>query len=133
MQKYQGVSFLLRWLKSIHHVWEEIFILLLLLCSVHSFKMFLCETVGETLLDLVVLTLCWLDDSHHKGWRYSEPQNSVNESSHDLHVDQSLEELLEVVLTLLKNIVIALSHVSFELRNQVFVGLVLLGIVVESL
>jgi len=83
--------------------------------------MLLSEHVCQLLHYLCVRVSRWLDDAHEELRRNTKPQNSIDESPHDLQMEQSLEKLLEIMLAHVHHLQIQVLQVKLQLSLQFLV------------
>jgi len=116
-----------------HDVWEEVFVLCLLLLPVHFLQVLLRKRISQPSFDFVLAALGWVDEAHKEHWGNSEPEHSLNKDPHDLQVHYGLEQFLEVMKTLGDQLVVAGPQLLPQLGLQVLVGNVSVTIVLKLL
>ena len=80
--------------------------------------MLFSEDVCQFLHYLCVRVSSWLDDAHEELWRNAKPQNTIDESPHDLQMEQSLEKLLEIMLAHIHHLHVQVLQVKLQLSLQ---------------
>lgn len=94
--------------------------------------MLLGKSGGQFVHYLSIRFSSWLDNTHEELWWDTESKDTINESSHDLQVEKSIEQLLEVVEAGVHDLHVIRVLVSLKFGEKLHVLVVLITVEIEK-
>ena len=93
--------------------------------------MLFCECCGQFAHYFLVSISLWLEYTHEELWWDTESEYTIDESSHDLQMEETIEELLEVEVAHVHDLHVVVLQINLQLREVLLVLQVLFTVEIE--